>query len=56
MARIDVILPEEMEKRFRDEVYKRKGLKRGNMTEAIQEALVLWMGNEEPRRKSPKSQ
>lgn len=43
MGRIDVILDDDFEKKFRDEVYRRYGMKRGNMTEAIREALQLWM-------------
>ena len=43
MGRIDIILPEELEKRFRETVYKRKGMKRGNMKEALQEAIQLWV-------------
>ncbi|MGI0081123.1 MAG: hypothetical protein ACRECH_16050 [Nitrososphaerales archaeon] len=43
MGRIDVILDDAFEKKFRDEVYKRYGMKKGNLTEAIQEAIDLWI-------------
>ncbi|MCL4412432.1 MAG: hypothetical protein M1526_03655 [Candidatus Thermoplasmatota archaeon] len=43
MARLDVILPDELEKKFRETVFRRKGLKRGNMKEAIEEAVQLWV-------------
>lgn len=43
MGRIDVILPEELESVFRETVFKRKGMKRGNMTESIEEAIQLWV-------------
>jgi hypothetical protein len=39
MARIDIIIPDDLEQRFREEVFKRLGMKRGNMTLAIQEAI-----------------
>ncbi|MEM1514326.1 MAG: hypothetical protein QXE46_00435 [Candidatus Thermoplasmatota archaeon] len=43
MGRINLIVPDEFEKRFREEVFKRKGMKRGNLTDAIIEAMELWM-------------
>lgn len=41
--RIDAYLTEEQEKRFKEEVFKRKGMKKGNISEAVQEAVLLWM-------------
>ena len=43
MGRIDVLLPDVLEKRLREEVFRRKGLRRGNLTEALQEAVTLWL-------------
>ncbi len=54
MARIDVILPADLEKRFRETVFKRKGMKRGNMTEAIQEAVLLWINSDSKKGKNGK--
>lgn len=42
-ARMDVYLPEELEKRFKEQIFKRKGMKKGNISEAIQEAVLLWI-------------
>jgi len=50
MGRIDVILPDELEKKFRTEVFKRKGMKKGNITEAIEEAMILWVGSSDGRK------
>ena len=47
MGRVDVRLPDAIEKAFREEVFKRKGMKRGNITEAIQEAVLLWIDKKE---------
>ena len=43
MGRINLIVPDDFEQKFREEVFKRKGMKRGNLTEAIIEAMDLWM-------------
>ena len=43
MGRMDVILPEELEKKFREEVFKRYGMKRGNVTLAMQQAIEQWI-------------
>lgn len=43
MGRIDIILSEELEEKFRNEVAKRKGMKKGNLKNAIEEAILLWM-------------
>jgi len=43
MARMDIIVSDDLEKRFRAEVFKRLGMKRGNITLAIQEAIEQWI-------------
>jgi hypothetical protein len=43
MARMDIIIPDNLEKRFREEVFKRRGMKRGNITLAVQEAIEQWI-------------
>ena len=43
MGRIDFNLDEEIEKKFRSAVYKRKGMKKGNITEALEEAIEYWL-------------
>jgi hypothetical protein len=43
MGRMDIIVPDDLEKRFRAEVFKRLGMKRGNMTLAIQQAIEQWI-------------
>jgi len=43
MGRIDVTLPDDLEKRLRGAVFKRKGMKRGNLKEAVNEAIILWI-------------
>jgi predicted DNA-binding protein len=43
MGRTVIILPDDLESRFKSEVFRRFGMKKGNITRAIQEAIELWM-------------
>lgn len=43
MGKLTLTLNDELEKRFRDEIYKRLGMKKGNMQAAIEEAIALWI-------------
>jgi hypothetical protein len=54
MGRIDVILPDDKEKKLRMEVGRRMGAKRGALTEAIIQAIDVWLGennDKEAKRK-----
>ena len=46
MARIDIILPDELEHKLRMEAGRRLGAKRGAFTEAITDAISLWLQDE----------
>ena len=50
MGRIDVILPDKLEEEFRTEVFKSKGMKRGNITAAIVDAIRIWIQKERKKR------
>ena len=50
MGAIKVILPEDLEEQFRTEVFKSKGMKKGNITIAIEEAVKMWIKNEQKKR------
>lgn len=43
MGRIDIILPDQLENEFRQEVAKRLGMRRGNLTKAVQDAIKQWI-------------
>jgi len=43
MGKLTLTLNDELEKKFRDEIYKRLGMKKGNMQTAIEEAIELWI-------------
>ena len=43
MGRIDFNLEDSLEGKFRKAVYQRKGMKKGNITEALEEAIEYWI-------------
>ena len=47
MGRIDIILPDRLERRFREAVLERLGAKRGNITKVIQQCIEEWIIREE---------
>ena len=46
MGKMSLILPDKLEKQFREAVFKRYGMKRGNLTKAIEEAIRDWIAKE----------
>ena len=49
MGRIDAVLADDLEKRFRMEVAVRYGAKKGNMLRAISEAIEAWTATDKSR-------
>lgn len=43
MARLDIDINDKLDARFRGIVYKRMGMRRGNITIAVEAALRTWM-------------
>jgi len=44
MGKYNLSIKNRLDRKFREEVFKRKGMKKGNLTEAIEEAMVMWIG------------
>ena len=44
MAHINLVINDDLDKRFRNEVNARLGMKKGNIKIAIEEALEMWIG------------
>jgi len=43
VGKLNIIISDDIDAKFREEVFKRKGMKKGNITEAVEEALGLWL-------------
>jgi hypothetical protein len=43
MGKMNVVLSDELEDKFRKAVYENKGYKKGNISEAIEEAIECWI-------------
>ena len=50
MGAIKVILSDDLEEKFRNEVFKSKGMKKGNLTLAIEEAITIWIDSQQKKR------
>lgn len=46
MGTLNLVIRDDLDEKFRGEVFKRKGMKRGNLTEALEEALELWIDSD----------
>jgi hypothetical protein len=51
MGKMNIVLSDEREKRFRKTVYEKKGYKKGNISEAIEEAIDFWIQQQEEKQK-----
>lgn len=45
MARINLVIDDELDEQFRNEVARRLGMKKGNIKIAIEEAMKKWIGD-----------
>jgi hypothetical protein len=43
MGKMNIVLSDELEKKFRKAVYENKGYKKGNISEAMEEAIEQWI-------------
>jgi hypothetical protein len=47
MGKINLVLADKLEKEFREAVFNRYGMKRGNIQKAVEEALKEWIEKQE---------
>lgn len=50
MGEMKIVLPDELEEKFRKEIFKTKGMKKGNISKSVAEAIKMWI-KAEPREK-----
>lgn len=43
MGRLNLAVKDDVESKFREAVFKRNGMKKGNLTQAVEEAMLLWI-------------
>ena len=43
MGKMNIIISDDIEKRFRDTIARYRGVKEGNISEALEEAIELWI-------------
>jgi hypothetical protein len=43
LGKLNLQIKEEIDSKFRTEVFKRKGYKKGNLKDAVEEAMILWI-------------
>jgi len=50
-AKLTVLIEDDLDKKFREAIFKSKGMYRGNITEAIEEAIDLWIEKQTKEKK-----
>jgi hypothetical protein len=51
MGKINISLDDKLEERFRKAVFETKGMKKGNMSDAFQEALEAWISLQNKKKR-----
>lgn len=51
MGKMNIVLGDELEERFRKAVFESKGMKKGNISEALEEAIEKWITEKKKNKK-----
>jgi hypothetical protein len=51
MGKVTLVLDDKLEERFREAIFKSKGMRRGNIQAAIEEAVECWIDKQKERLK-----
>ena len=54
MGKVNLTISDKLEKEFREEAFKEKGMKKGFLTDATEEAIQLWVNHIRERRRENK--
>lgn len=49
--KLTVLIEDDLDEKFREAVFKSKGMHKGNITEAIEEALEIWIDKQARKEK-----
>lgn len=52
MGKMNISLPDDLESKFRKAVYEKKGMKKGNISESLEEAINAWVKEQEALKKN----
>jgi len=50
VGKMNIVLDDKLEERFRETIFKSKGMKKGNISEAIEEAIECWIREQEKEK------
>lgn len=50
MGKINVVLDDKLEQKFRKAIFQRKGMKKGNISKALEEAIEQWIKSYHPKQ------
>jgi hypothetical protein len=51
MAKLNLVIDDKLDQKFRETIFKAKGMKKGNVTEAVEEAIELWIDKQTKEKK-----
>lgn len=51
MGKMNIVLPDDIEEKFRKAIFEKKGMKKGNISEALEEAINEWIKVHDKRDK-----
>ena len=54
MGKMNIVLDDKLEERFRKAVFEAKGMKKGNISEALEESVYKWINEQEKLKNARK--
>lgn len=51
MGKLNIVIEDKLDKKLRETIFKTKGMKKGNLTEAVEEAIELWIRKQTKEKK-----
>ena len=43
LGKLNVVVKDDIDAKFREKVFRKKGMKKGNITQSLEEAMLLWI-------------